>query len=76
MAVSHQQGNLWLLYSKDFGGLNLGQTASDDNRHLVRLMYGCVVVSGLAEERPETFLLKMPVVGQYIGDLFFAHRLH
>jgi hypothetical protein len=26
----------------------------------------------IAEQRSETFLLKMPVVGQNFGDLFFA----
>jgi len=30
----------------------------------------------IPKQRPETFLLKMPVVGQNFGYLFFTHRLH
>jgi hypothetical protein len=29
-----------------------------------------------AIQRPETFLLKMPVVGKNLGQPLFAHRLH
>jgi hypothetical protein len=31
---------------------------------------------GIAEERPESFLLEMAVVGQNFGDLFLARCLH
>jgi hypothetical protein len=31
---------------------------------------------GISKQRPETFLLKVPVVGEHFGQSFFAHRLH
>jgi hypothetical protein len=33
-------------------------------------------LSQIAEQRPEAFLLKMPVVGENFGQPFLAHRLH
>ena len=30
----------------------------------------------IAKQRPEPFLLKMPVVGKNLGQPFFTHRLH